>query len=1220
MAAAHNKHRQHPILKLGLRLTIFSLVVVGVGVIFGGGGKVMAAGLPTSCPSAVGTNGFNQANDRHWGVPVKEDGPDGGNMAGLVIQAYDATNNKPVDIRYTLKSGVTGPNSNYVWVPITNPSTPGYPGYSYDYNARIFNATNVDNGETDFTNRQRSYTSGTGDVGQNLNGVNIADDSGDGWTCSGWDAFGPQNTGSDMAGNGHVLDCGPLVSDPSAPSGSVKQHTEFWFENLSDRPQVPGDDGDKGKNGYWSVDISSGNNTDPGINTDIHIDHWNGSQMGFNTNMASNASGITGNNSPSNGPLEFNVSNGANTYVQFIWHPTTPPPSTGHSVDSTSTCQYVKVDESHTGTGNRTRVWVEVDGPIALGKSKYTDNSGVGHWTPDSSDGSVHYGDPGQPAPPGSVASWVGPGTETGDPADGDSGDLSVSKEWWWQPQANSITVTVRTDNLPKTWDAAKDKYDYVNSSWNNGTPQTTTYDCFADSTCTTALTVDGDLPGSKIEAGHNMHVSGTYKNTGQLPLWNPSVYAPDGNYYPVSVSGGVLNPGDTASFSFTMTAPNQVEYDNVGITSYYYGQMANGSSCDAHTTVPIYQWFQAGLTASSTLKPTTEHPYQGDDYYTNISVQQASSQSVYIPTSSSFYKQAAGGGTATYAGPANSSGPYGSAPTSPGATTTTLAGHYDIPAGSYVAGDEYCAHTHADYTTGYVGPDSTVVGPGNPADQTSCPRVVNEPYFKVENGMISAGGEFDQCSTSGGTLAGYADVSDPVGATRGASSELSSLALIKITGVASAQSPSSITRSPTGLTFANTGSGVQVDSSGSESPTLGGNFGGCVQITNASAPTSAHALPSSSTSASLASGSYTYGSGSGSKLTINGGTLSAGQAVSIFVNGDVNITQPITYAQTTGWTPGTAPSFILHATGNIYISPNVTSLAGVYIAQKSGSNGGKIYTCADGTGFAPVSAQNLYPTCSNQLVVYGSFVADQVNLMRSYGSLRDEEPNPAVGGTPGTPGSPQIGLAWSSAGPIAGYNCVHIDEPSDPHTWDDNYLCEDPHYSVALAWTHDAGNPSPSYNPYDGWDTQADIQAKGYPYCTAWNVPDPDTWYDNVLCANQNIGLTFSTTNLTSATENCTNISESADPDANWSHGGYWLCAQYSAGTPGTSGSPPTPKGPPYNTCSNQGAEIDNKSCAGEIFEFSPELYLSNPAIPPPGGSGGPLQFQSLNSLPPVL
>jgi hypothetical protein len=34
------------------------------------------------------------------------------------------------------------------------------------------------------------------------------------------------------------------------------------------------------------------------------------------------------------------------------------------------------------------------------------------------------------------------------------------------------------------------------------------------------------------------------------------------------------------------------------------------------------------------------------------------------------------------------------------------------------------------------------------------------------------------------------------------------------------------------------------------------------------------------------------------------------------------------------------------------------------------------------------------------------------------------------------------LSFQWSSSGPIQGKSCIQIIEPSDPHTWQDNYLC----------------------------------------------------------------------------------------------------------------------------------------------------------------------------------
>ena len=97
-------------------------------------------------------------------------------------------------------------------------------------------------------------------------------------------------------------------------------------------------------------------------------------------------------------------------------------------------------------------------------------------------------------------------------------------------------------------------------------------------------------------------------------------------------------------------------------------------------------------------------------------------------------------------------------------------------------------------------------------------------------------------------------------------------------------------------------------------------------------------------------------------------------------------------------------PSFALNVKGgNIYIDPAITELDGLYVASKDGAGrGGKIYTCgtASGASFAPMPAASLFNGCHQQLVVYGAFVANQVNLMRTFGSLRDATAGEGVGGS----------------------------------------------------------------------------------------------------------------------------------------------------------------------------------------------------------------------------
>jgi hypothetical protein len=132
------------------------------------------------------------------------------------------------------------------------------------------------------------------------------------------------------------------------------------------------------------------------------------------------------------------------------------------------------------------------------------------------------------------------------------------------------------------------------------------------------------------------------------------------------------------------------------------------------------------------------------------------------------------------------------------------------------------------------------------------------------------------------------------------------------------------------------------------------------------------------------------------------------GNDLSLFVNGNIYIASNITFGTNNGdWTinaDGTSniPSFYIVATGNIYVAPSVTELDGVYVAKTNTSgSGGTIYTCGQ-SSFSPLPAASLYSTCNQQLIVYGSFIGAQVNLMRTFGSLNNststEDPN---GGAP---------------------------------------------------------------------------------------------------------------------------------------------------------------------------------------------------------------------------
>lgn len=120
--------------------------------------------------------------------------------------------------------------------------------------------------------------------------------------------------------------------------------------------------------------------------------------------------------------------------------------------------------------------------------------------------------------------------------------------------------------------------------------------------------------------------------------------------------------------------------------------------------------------------------------------------------------------------------------------------------------------------------------------------------------------------------------------------------------------------------------------------------------------------------------------------------------------------------------------------------------------------------------------------------------------------------------------------LSWSAAGPIPGWSCVHFNEPADPGTWNDNYLCE---RGVSC------------------------FGAGGFTFCAAGapegescvNVDepsDPNTWTDNFFCASEeaggdDVGLVWSYTGPIEGMK-CTNVVEPSDAQATFWTDNY-LC-----------------------------------------------------------------------------
>lgn len=296
---------------------------------------------------------------------------------------------------------------------------------------------------------------------------------------------------------------------------------------------------------------------------------------------------------------------------------------------------------------------------------------------------------------------------------------------------------------------------------------------------------------------------------------------------------------------------------------------------------------------------------------------------------------------------------------------------------------DQICVQT-------FVTPTSE----SNSATATSakdCKKIVNKPVFWAYNGSVSVG----QCSsTSGGYLGGWFNnvVAQPL--FRGSATNLATVASNVTVGFASARGNAGAYGSNV-LTFAKD----TTNNRDNDSPSFGLPFGNVPCLKDAVKDSNASAItgtPLNWSSITNDDKQYSYTG----KLSIPANNSYSGKAT-IYVDGDVYISGNIVYANSNAWSNASdIPRLIIRAKGNIYISSTVNRLDGVYIAKPTSSTaGGAIYTCADtaannGVGY---SDSQLWDSCggsapltpANSLTVYGVFIANKINLLRTAGSLR---------------------------------------------------------------------------------------------------------------------------------------------------------------------------------------------------------------------------------------
>ena len=262
-------------------------------------------------------------------------------------------------------------------------------------------------------------------------------------------------------------------------------------------------------------------------------------------------------------------------------------------------------------------------------------------------------------------------------------------------------------------------------------------------------------------------------------------------------------------------------------------------------------------------------------------------------------------------------------------------------------------------------------------AGSTTCTGtfpVVYLPYLSVYGGDVSVGSSpssvSGSCASTSDTNAGIYSWNNHTSDFSGAGAQYAVQALSAIVDFASAQDGGGM--APTGLSFANYFTPVDTTKLDPAQGLFGGYAGS----------SSADCDFTSDISAAPVTTDTTIGA-----TTVPAG----GEKIYYVKNADVYINGNIVYANPGGgWTATQIPYFkLVVVNGNIYIDSSVTQLDGIYVAEPEAGKNGNIYTCASGIRSpADPTSSGYYAQCSKQLAVNGAFVAGQVSLLRTYGSL----------------------------------------------------------------------------------------------------------------------------------------------------------------------------------------------------------------------------------------
>lgn len=477
------------------------------------------------------------------------------------------------------------------------------------------------------------------------------------------------------------------------------------------------------------------------------------------------------------------------------------------------------------------------------------------------------------------------------------------------------------------------------------------------------------------------------------------------------SSSSGTLGPSaqfSDGSASIGECYPIHFNVDTVTANKVNLNNYENPSTASLTSTVSVHLWGSQGGSKRDSLK------VNGLTDAVSYTIRHLDGTTSPLSASTSVSTSCGGGagGSIDCEGPAS---PSTSVAVVVGSAQSQLQPGDEVCAAFTISPQTGDANTDGNIQPGLPGQPGTASpsGPTNPSNSVCSNPVVNEPYFKVFGGDISAGDAFSvtsgvttQCvagaasaSVNGWNTAGasaYAPnpyTGDANDSYAGAGAQFSLMAINNITGVASNQNNPNAAAAGAGngvgLSFSNSSNGSLIDSSGGNFALGFGSSPSCIPDFYADKPSGAQVVGSGVSATTLSNSapdttptSYFLNNGG----TINGGTIAANKHVVVYAGGDVNITGPIAFGP--GSVPGGSyasiqeiPSFVLVVKGNINISPSVTQLYGIYIAQPTDPAAPTDGTLSDCAG---VSGANLWTGCASPLTVYGSFIANKIYLLRT--------------------------------------------------------------------------------------------------------------------------------------------------------------------------------------------------------------------------------------------